>query len=344
MHTGIFHDLDFLSDGRQLSYLSMPLSLDRSPYYQVRTPVCRIRNGSGPRIVLMAGNHGDEYEGEICLVRLMRLVRPEMIRGELTIVPFANYPAVMAARRSSPFDGGNLNRTFPGNPAGTPTERIAAFLETELFSRADIVFDLHAGGTSMEHLPCALIESNENPSRHQRALDLMGRLGMPFGFVATNGNAAPTSMAAAARAGAIGLSGEFGGCGTVSAQTMRFAAQAINRLLLITGMTDQPLLPASPPAPEASMRLLSLDSHDQAIYATRRGWFEPACDLGQLVEAGQLAGYLHDFQRLDLAEECLYFAKGGVVISRRLPTDSQPGDCLMQVARPVTSTSEEKDR
>ncbi len=92
------------------------------------------------------------------------------------------------------------------------------------------------------------------------------------------------------------------------------------------------------------MRLLALDSHDQAVYATRRGWFEPACELGETVESGQLAGYLHDFQRLDLAEDPLYFARGGVVISRRLHTDSQPGDCLIQVARPITNTSEEKDR
>ncbi|WP_454851145.1 succinylglutamate desuccinylase/aspartoacylase family protein [Rhizobium binxianense] len=335
MHTGTFHDLDFTCDGKQSSYLSMPFSVDRSPYFQVRTPVCRIKNGSGPRIVLMAGNHGDEYEGEICLVRLIRLLEPEMIRGELTIVPFANYPAVMAARRTSPFDGGNLNRTFPGNSEGTPTERIAAFLENELFTRTDIVFDLHAGGTSMEHLPTALIEANEDPERHARALDLMGKLGMPFGFIAANGRSAPTSMAAAARAGAIGLSGEFGSCGTVSVRTMGLAARAINKLLAATGMADRPLLPAPLEEPEVPMRLLALDSHGQAIYATRRGWFEPACELGQMVEPGQLAGYLHDFQRLELTEEPLHFTQGGVVISRRLHTDSQPGDCLIQVARPL---------
>ena len=68
----------------------------------------------------MAGNHGDEYEGEIALGRLIRRLDPARVRGEITILPMANVPAVMAARRRSPLDNGNLNRAFPGSPGGTP--------------------------------------------------------------------------------------------------------------------------------------------------------------------------------------------------------------------------------
>lgn len=332
MHTGLFHSIDFDRDGKTLSYLGIPFSVDRSPYFQVRAPICRIRNGAGPRVLLMSGNHGDEYEGEICLTRLMRRIEPDMIRGELTILPFANHPAVMAARRRSPLDQGNLNRAFPGDPGGVPTSRMAYFLEHELFPRHDVVMDLHSGGTSMEHLPCALIERQGSPERFVKALDLMKAMGLAYGFVAENGASAPTSMAAAARAGAIGLSGEFGGGGTATRASILVTERAIDNLLMRLGMVEAPPFGTKPGSFEP-MTILGLDSHEQAIFATRRGWFEPAVGLGDKVQAGDLAGWYHDFERLEVPEEELRFQRGGIVLSRRLHADCRSGDCLIQVAR-----------
>ncbi|MGF6232575.1 putative deacylase [Inquilinus ginsengisoli] len=330
MHTGLFHTIDFDADGRVLDHLGIPFSVDRSPYFHVKVPVARIRNGDGPSVLLMAGNHGDEYEGEFALARLIRRLDPARMRGAVTILPMANAPAVRASKRCSPLDDGNLNRAFPGNPDGTPTQRIADFLEHELFPRHDVVFDLHSGGTSMAHLPCALIERHAEPARQERALALMRALGLPWGFIADNGSAAPTSMGAAARAGIIGLSGEFGGGGTVTPATMRGASAAIDALLLALGIIDAPLLGPAPVA--GPMRLLSLARHGQAIYATAPGWFEPAVEVGAEVQVGDLAGWMHDLDRLEVAEAPLRFGESGVVISHRLHSRCEPGDCLIQVA------------
>lgn len=116
MHSGLVNPIDFSRQGRQAGHLAIPYSIDRSPYYQIRIPILRLSNGEGPSLLLMAGNHGDEYEGELQLARLMRLLDVTEIRGAVTILPMANLPAVMAAKRCSPFDGGNLNRAFPGDP------------------------------------------------------------------------------------------------------------------------------------------------------------------------------------------------------------------------------------
>jgi uncharacterized protein len=334
MHTGLVYRLDFERDGKVLDYLSMPFSIDRSPYFQIKVPVCVIRNGDGPSVLLMAGNHGDEYEGELSLARLIRQLDPTRIRGRVTILPMANAPAVMAAKRCSPLDGGNLNRAFPGDANGSPTSRLACFLEKELFPRHDVVFDIHSGGTSMEHLPVALIERDEDAGRHERTMALMKALGMPHGFVADNGAAAPTSLGAARRAGVIGLSGEFGGGGTATVDSMAITARAIDNLLVALGVVEAPVLGQRHAAPEP-MRMMSLTRHSQGIYATRRGWFEPAVRLGEHVAAGQLAGWYHDLERLDVAEEELRFSEAGIVISRRLHTMCEAGDCLMQAAELV---------
>jgi uncharacterized protein len=334
MHTGIFHTLDLDREGKTTSHLGLPFSIDRSPYYQVKVPVCVICNGAGPSVLLLAGVHGDEYEGELSLARLIRKLDPSRMRGRVTILPITNAPAVMAAKRCSPLDGGNLNRAFVGDPDATPTRRLAHFLASELFPRHDIVFDVHSGGTSMAHLPSALIERDGDPARHAKALALMRRLGLTYGFIADNGQQSPTSMGAARRAGVIGVSGEFGGGGSTSVETMKVTARAIDNLLLAAGVVDAPVLGDGAKA-AAPMRVLSLARQTQTIYATRRGWFEPATSIGAIVAAGDLAGWLHDLERLDAPEDELRFAEAGVVISRRLHTHCEAGDCLVQVAEPI---------
>jgi uncharacterized protein len=335
MHSGLVHRLDLERDGKVLDYLSMPFSIDRSPYFQVKVPIAVIRNGSGPSALLMAGNHGDEYEGELSLARLIRKLDPARIKGRITILPMANAPAVLAAKRCSPLDGGNLNRAFPGDPKGTPTSRLAHFLEKELFPRHDVVLDIHSGGTSMEHLPVALIERDDDAERHRRTMKLMKSLSMPHGFVADNGAGAPTSLGAARRAGVIGLSGEFGGGGTATVDSMAITMRAIDNLLIALGVIEGPVL-GERAAAAAPMRMMSLTRHSQGIYATRRGWFEPAVRLGDHVAAEQLAGWYHELERLEAQEEELRFAEAGIVISRRLHTMCQAGDCLVQAAELVS--------
>lgn len=332
MHTGLFHSIDFDADGRQDTVLSIPYSVDRSPYFQVRIPLVRFRNGEGPRLLLMAGNHGDEYEGNIALSLLTRRMEIARIRGEVTILPFANAPAVFEGKRRSPLDGGNLNRMFPGDPDGTPTARLAHFLEHELLPRHDVFMDFHSGGTSMAHMPIALVERQGSDDHFGRIMEFMRALGMPFGLVAENGPDAPTSLGAAGRAGAIGLSGEFGGGATVTPQSMRATMSALDNLMIATGLTDAPFLLDETFRQET--RLVSLASHEQAIYADRPGWYQPARNVGEEVEAGDIAGWYHDFSRLDASEQELRFGTSGVVLSQRLHTMCQTGDCLVQVAVP----------
>jgi predicted deacylase len=337
MHSGLVNPIDFSREGRQADHLAIPYSIDRSPYYQIRIPILRLKNGEGPSLLLMAGNHGDEYEGELQLGRLMRRLRAEEIRGAVTILPMANLPAVMAARRCSPFDGGNLNRAFPGDSMGTPTARLAHFLEHELFPRHDVVLDLHSGGTSMAHLPCTLIERQADAARFERSVSLMRAMGASYAFIADNGPTAPTSMGGAGRAGTVGLSGEFGGGGTVTPESMAFTAAAIDRLFIALGIVERPILSSTPLPEPGPLQLLSLSRHSQGIYANRRGWFEPAVALGAIVSTGDIAGWYHDLERLEQPEQELRFAESGIVISHRLHCDSQAGDCLIQVAEPISS-------
>jgi predicted deacylase len=70
--------------------------------------------------------------------------------GTLLMVPICNLPAYESALRSSPIDGMNLARVFPGKADGTVTERIAYTLTQKFLRHADFLLDLHSGGIAYE--------------------------------------------------------------------------------------------------------------------------------------------------------------------------------------------------
>src|SRR5579863_1596071 len=118
--------VDFDKPGRQIGFIQVPHSVHDDAWGVIPVPVAVIANGSGPTVILEGGNHGDEYEGPIVLGEMIRDLDPGAVSGRLIFALAINLPAVRAARRTSPIDGLNLNRTFPGDPNGTTTLQISA--------------------------------------------------------------------------------------------------------------------------------------------------------------------------------------------------------------------------
>jgi predicted deacylase len=102
----------------------------------------------GKTLVAFGGVHGDEYEGPMAIHQLFRSLDPRSMSGNFVAVPICNPLAFAARRRTTPRDGKNLARCFPGNPRGTVTERIAYVLHHQFIARADFLIDLHSSGSS----------------------------------------------------------------------------------------------------------------------------------------------------------------------------------------------------
>ena len=122
-------DIDLTLDGKQSGQLAVPQSTNSAGWAKYFVPISVIRNGEGPTAVLFGGNHGDEYEGPIALFDLAQRLTLEEITGRVIILPAMNYPAFRAGTRTSPIDKGNLNRLFPGSPVGTPSQKIADYVQ-----------------------------------------------------------------------------------------------------------------------------------------------------------------------------------------------------------------------
>jgi N-alpha-acetyl-L-2,4-diaminobutyrate deacetylase len=172
--------VDYNRDGVQHGFLRLPYSRDDSAWGAVMIPITVIRNGEGPTALLTGGNHGDEYEGPIALLKLANSLKPSEVSGRVILVPAMNYPAFRAARRTSPIDAGNLNRIFPGRPDGSVTEKIADYFQRFLLPLADVVLDYHSGGRTLDFLPFAAVHELPDKEQEQRCVAAMEAFNAPY--------------------------------------------------------------------------------------------------------------------------------------------------------------------
>src|SRR6478672_10856385 len=153
-----FSTVDLDKPGKQIGWIMLPHSTHDDAWGVTRIPIAVISNGKGPTVILEGGNHGDEYEGPIAICDLIRDLDPGQVQGRLILMPANNVHAVIAGRRTSPIDGLNFNRTFPGDPQSTITSQISAFINDRIYPLGDAFIDLHSGGSSLDILPSAIIE------------------------------------------------------------------------------------------------------------------------------------------------------------------------------------------
>ncbi|MBK8027169.1 MAG: succinylglutamate desuccinylase/aspartoacylase family protein [Chloroflexi bacterium] len=107
-----------------------------------------IAGAGGPRALITAGIHGDEGPwGAWAIRQLLQTTPLDALQGSLRIVPNANPLAMEADARNAPLDSLDLNRSFPGDAQGSHTERLAAALVAHALPDANVVIDLHGGGS-----------------------------------------------------------------------------------------------------------------------------------------------------------------------------------------------------
>ncbi|QGN08058.1 deacylase [Halorhabdus sp. CBA1104] len=101
----------------------------------------------GKTLYVQAVSDGDELNGAGVLTRLVPTLDPDAISGTILLVGIVNYHGFQVAEHRNPIDDTKLNRAYPGEEAGTTSERLAAATFAAA-SRADLVLDLHQGSTS----------------------------------------------------------------------------------------------------------------------------------------------------------------------------------------------------
>ncbi|CAM4003051.1 N(2)-acetyl-L-2,4-diaminobutanoate deacetylase DoeB [Vreelandella rituensis] len=324
--------VDFDADGVQHGFLKLPISTDESAWGAVMIPVTVVKNGDGPTALLTGGNHGDEYEGITALMKLSTTLKAEDVSGRVIIVPMMNTPAAMAGKRTSPMDGGNLNRSFPGDPNGGPTAQIADYFNRVMIPLADVVLDLHSGGRTLDILPFAASHVLDDKHQQQQALEGAKAFGAPYAMVMFELDAERLFDTACERQGKIFVATELGGVGTSTPQSIAITQRGIDNFLVYFGLTQGEVV--MPDAPQ-----VYLDMPDASCYvqSEHSGLLELTVALGDRIEKGQVIAYVYDMTRSGTAPVAYYAERDGMLMARRGPALINMGDTLAVIAAIVES-------
>ena len=322
-----FMTVDLDKAGRQTGYIRIPHSPHDDAWGVTQVPIGIMSNGKGPTVILEGGNHGDEYEGPIVISELMRELDPAMIQGRLILMPANNVHAAIAGQRVSPVDGLNFNRTFPGDPRGSITQQISAFVYDYIFPHGDAFLDLHSGGSSLDIIPSAIIEPSSDPVLTKKNIAAVQAFGAPMTVVIANMGDPRTATASAVRAGLITVGTEMGGGGTVSLDALEVCRKGVKNVLAHLGV-----LPSEMAVPSEPSTILELPGSRAYVFANMDGVFEPFHKNGTTVSAGQPAGRIHCLWDLSRSPETVYYNADGILYGRRQPGRVRPGNCCLVVA------------
>jgi predicted deacylase len=254
-------------------------------YGSVHVRIGRVGSGS-PVGLLTASVHGDEGPwGVRAIVKLLAQTPLSDLKGSLRVVPVANPLAMEADSRYSSLDVLDLNSTFPGNPFGSHTQRLAAVLAEHAVDGADVVLDVHGGGSWC--LNCFVY-------RFEGSHDVAEWIGAPY---IINGPDRPTSLTGYARSkGAKGVWIEMGGRGTQEEIWAERIATGLRRALGKSGVLTEADLP-----PPSSV----IGGTTTPIRASTAGIFMPVLrepDLGSILQEDSVIGYLLDPVTNDIIE------------------------------------------
>jgi predicted deacylase len=334
----ILTTLDYDKPGKQIGFLRVPYSHNLGGWANVMIPATVIANGLGPTVLVLGGNHGDEYQGQIAAMKLAREVQPEQIQGRLILIPSLNFPAARVATRLSPIDGMNLNRAFPGDADGSVTSQIAHYLTHRLFPMSDVVIDMHSGGRSMEFVACAHMHLVADLDQRQRMLRAMLAWNTDFAFLYTDIAGTGLLPVEAENQGKTVVTTELGGGEGISAQVHRVAQEGLRNVLRHVGVLAEAEVNRSMLGKPATVLTQALHS-DNYLLAPESGVLEVTRDLGSPVRTGEILAYLHHLERPDRAPEPIVATRSGYLITVRAPCLTQQGDCVAVIGEPVAVDS-----
>ncbi|MBZ0124355.1 MAG: succinylglutamate desuccinylase/aspartoacylase family protein [Roseovarius sp.] len=321
-------DFDFDAPGKRRGFIDVSFSDNENAFSSIRVPVGIVAGGSGPTVLLTAGNHGDEYEGQAILHQLMHQLNPQDVTGRMIMLPALNTPAVQARTRVSPLDGGNMNRSFPGDPRGGPTAGIAAFVSTHLIPMADVVLDFHSGGTATEYVDCAFLGVGPDAELNAANLELAETFGALFTMLSSiDGTGGDFDTAAHCRRTRF-LACELGGLGRFSPNSFATGWQGTRRVLDALGV-----LQGKSPAP--ATRFIDVSSKGGFATAAHHGLAKLHVSLTQDVGKGDLLATVFDTHNFgQILAEIPSEEDGVVAIVRRNPM-VRPGDHICKVMREI---------
>ena len=280
-------------------------------------------DGHRPRIAVVTGVHGDELEGQYVAFRLAQLLEENLdaLYGTVDIYPAINPLGINSIERSVPMFDVDLNRTFPGKPAGDLTETLAAAVIDDV-SGADVAIDIHASNIFLREMPQVRI----NEISAEELLPLAPLLNVDFVWVHASATVLQSTLAYALNTtGTRALVVETGVGMRITETYGESLTQGILRLAAHLGAWGGPFEAAEAP-------IVSNDGEVSYLNAAEGGIFLPKAPHGSRVEKGDLIGIVANTLTGQVAERVTAPVSGLLFTLREYPV-VYPGSLLGRILK-----------
>jgi predicted deacylase len=286
----------------------------------LRLPLLVARGAKpGPTLVALGGVHGDEYEGIAAVRAVFDGLDPATMAGTFLGVPVCNPPAFAAQTRTSPLDGQNLARVFPGAADGTVSERIAHVITTQLSRHADFLIDLHSSGSFMS-MPLLVGYYHAGDPAGWRSREAALHFGLPV-IWGHDGAGAGRSLSEPHARGVPWIYTESPSGGWLRPEIAARYADGVRNVMHLLG-----ILPGIPVRSPIVKELSGKGDVDQSMTAPVDGFLVNVVELLTEVAAGDLLGTIRDLAGETIAE--IRAATAGTLMLRREAASVHAGDLL----------------
>jgi predicted deacylase len=269
-------------------YLQVPGEKEQSTFI----PVTVIHGAKkGKVLALAAGVHGFEYPPILALYRLKKMIDPASLSGTLVLVHIANIPGFQKRLiYYTPYDWKNLNRVFPGDPAGTLAQRIAYVLTEEVVKKCDFLIDMHCGDGNEALIPYNYWMLSDNKELDKISREMVLSFGIKYIIIDKArtkdisdsrylGNTAilHSKPAITTESGYLG--------GTDEKSITRNIDGILGVMRLFKMIAGKPVFVPEP---------VWID-HYEVIYSESDGLFYPETEMGYYVSKGEKVGFITDY-------------------------------------------------
>jgi N-alpha-acetyl-L-2,4-diaminobutyrate deacetylase len=287
-------------------------------------PVLVWGQGSGPGTLVMAGQHGNEYQGVLILQRILQRLG-DRLAGNLVVIPTANPSALAAATRASPHDGLDLNRSFPGRADGSHSEQIAHAISTAVLPHVDAILDIHSGGYSTAIMPSVMMHDLPDKMQFGRMVAASRGFEVPWRVIIDETHKPGMFDSVAESQGKLFFCPELGG-GSLSRDVIDGGTRLVETFLATFGHLPG-LAPAAVPSP-----LMHVPDQEHWTRATQDGVFSPLVAPGHSVVQGQLVGELIRLDDPTGPAVAVPAPRTGAVYMVKVGGRARVGDSLIVVA------------
>lgn len=323
------------AEGHHRGYIRVPSTNDESGWRNELIPIVTCGSPDrGPRVLVLAGTHGDEHEGQFAAQQLIRELDEDQVTGQIIVVPYLSLPAVKIGRRHWP-TGENMNRVFPGDPHGQPPRRLAHFLTNELFTRADVVYDLHSGGRTTHVWPMSHMRVVDDSTQGRAMLEAMKAWNSDFHMLYINVAGTGLLPDTASDMGKLVVTTELGGGGYIPPSTNWFAIAGLRNSLrqvgVLKGDVEDRASLGLPPA-----KLLSSLDPANYVFAPVTGLLELHVAPGDEVSAQDLMARIHSVESPWDAPVEVTAPMAGYVCATRAISPTVAGDMVVTLGQEVS--------